>query len=97
MTDVIKFLEEVDSKRLMKHLKEHPETIQHNLGTFREEMHDLNATAPVILAFGRNTHEILGANLNKNEYHKLIKLTHYSHRIGKEAYKEAVFKEIESQ
>src|ERR1700689_5172678 len=80
MTDIIKFLEEVDSKRLMKYLKEHPETIQPNLRTFREEMHDLKATAPVILAFGRNTHEILSANLNKNEYLKLIKLTHYSHQ-----------------
>ena len=97
MTDIIKFLEEVDSKRVMKYLKEHPDTIQHNLRTFREEMHDLKATAPVILTFGRSTHEILSANLNKTEYFKLIKLTHYSHQIGKEAYKEAVFKEIESQ
>jgi hypothetical protein len=97
MTDIIKFLEEVDSKRVMKYLKEHPETIQHNLRTFREEMRDLKATAPVILSFGRNTHEILSANLNTTEYFKLIKLTHYSHQIGKEAYKETVFKEIESQ
>jgi hypothetical protein len=97
MTDIIKFLEEVDSKRAMKYLKEHPDTIQHNLRTFREEMHDLKATAPVILAFGGNTHEILSANLNKNEYFKLIKLTHYSHQIRKEAYKESVLKEIESQ
>jgi len=97
MTDITKFLEEVDSKRVMKYLKEHPETIQRNLRTFREEMHDLKATAPAILAFGRNTHEILSANLNKTEYFKLIKLTHYSHQIGKEAYKEAVFREIESQ
>jgi hypothetical protein len=82
---------------VMKYLKEHPETIEHNLRTFREEMHDLKATAPVILTFGRSTHEILSANLNKTEYFKLIKLTHYSHQIGKEAYKEAVFKEIESQ
>jgi hypothetical protein len=97
MTDIIKFLEEVDSKRVMKYLKEHPKTIQHNLRTFREEMHDLKATAPVILAFGRNTHRILSATLNKNEYFKLIKLTHYSHRIRKEAYKESVLKEIESR
>lgn len=97
MTDIIKFLEEVDSKCVMKYLKEHPETIERNLRTFREEMHDLKATAPVILAFGRNTHEILSANLNKTEYFKLIKLTHYSHQIGKEAYKKAVFREIESQ
>jgi hypothetical protein len=47
---------------------------------------DLKATAPTILAFGKETHNILSKNLNKNEYRKLIKLTHYSHQIGKEAY-----------
>ena len=59
-------------------------------------MHDLKATAPVILAFGKDTHKLLSENLNKNEYSKLIKLTHYSHQIGKEAYKEVVLKEIRS-
>jgi hypothetical protein len=34
--------------------------------------------------------------LNKNEYRRLIRLTHYSHQIGKEAYKETVLKEIGS-
>ena len=96
MTDIIKFLEEVDSKNVMKYLRERPEIIEDNLKTFREEMQDLRATAPVILAFGKDTHKILSENLNKNEYCKLIKLTHYSHQIGKEAYKEAVFKEIGS-
>ena len=96
MTDIIKFLEEVDSKNVMKYLKEHPEIIEGNLKTFREELQDLKATAPVILAFGTDTHKLLSENLKKNEYHKLIKLTHYSHRMGKEAYKQAVFKEIRS-
>jgi hypothetical protein len=96
MTDIIKFLEEVDSKNVMKYLRERPEIIEDNLKTFREEMQDLKATAPVILAFGKDTHTILSVNLNKHEYCKLIKLTHYSHQIGKEAYKEAVFKEIGS-
>ncbi len=94
MTDVIKFLEEVDSRKVMQYLKERPEIIEKNLRTFREEMQDLKATAPLILAFGKDAHKLLCENLDKKEYHKLIKLTHYSHQIGKEAYKEAVFKEI---
>ena len=73
MTDIIKFLEEVDSKNVMEYLKERPEIIEKNLKTFREEMQDLKATAPVILAFGKDTHKILSENLNKNEYRKLIK------------------------
>ena len=96
MTDIIKFLEEVDSKHVMKYLKERPEIIENNLRTFRDEMQDIRATAPVILAFGKDTHELLSENLNKNEYRTLIKLTHYSHQIGKEAYKETVLKEIGS-
>jgi hypothetical protein len=60
----------------------------------REELRDLRATAPMILAFGNDTYKLLRENLDKSEYRKLIKLTHYSHRISKELYKEAVFKEI---
>ena len=96
MTDVIKFLEEVNSKNVMKRIKERPEIIEENLKTFREELQDLKATEPVILAFGQAAYKILSENLNKNEYQKLIKLIHYSYRIGKEAYKEAVIREIES-
>jgi hypothetical protein len=94
MTDIIKFLVEIDSKHVMKYLQEHPEIIEENLKTFREEIQDLKATAPIILAFGNDTYKLLSENLKKNEYRELIKLTHYSHRVGKEAYKEAVFKEI---
>ncbi len=97
MTDFIKFLEEVDSKNVMQCLKKRPETIKENLRTFREELQDLETTAPVILAFGKDTHRLLKATLNRNEYSKLVRLTHYSHQIGKEAYKETVFREIESQ
>jgi hypothetical protein len=96
MTDIIKFLEEVDSKNVMRYLKERPEIIEKNLRKFREEMQDLQAKAPVILAFGKVTHKLLSENLSENEYRKLIRLTHYSHQIGKETYKEAVFKEIGS-
>ncbi len=97
MTDIIKSLVEVEARNVMRCLKEHPETIKKNLMTFREEMKDLKATAPVILAFGRDSFTLLSENLNRNEYSKLIRLTHYSCRISKEDYKETVFKEIESQ
>ena len=97
MTDIIKEHKGVDSKKTMEHLKAHPDVVARNVDKFREELRDLRATAPTILAFGNNTYKLLRENLDKSEYRKLIKLTHYSHRIGKEAYKEAVFKEIESQ
>jgi hypothetical protein len=94
MTDIIKLPGEVDSKKMMQHLKAHPTVAARSVDKFREELRDLRATAPTILAFGNDTYKLLRENLDKSEYHKLIKLTHYSHWISKEAYKEAVFKEI---
>jgi len=94
MTDIIKGHEEVDSKKMMQHLKAHPECVARNVDKFREELRDLRATAPIILAFGNDTYKLLRENLDKSEYRKLIKLTHYSYRISKEKYKETVFKEI---
>jgi hypothetical protein len=40
-----------------KHLREHPQIVEENMKMFREEMQDLRATAPVILAFGKETHK----------------------------------------
>jgi hypothetical protein len=98
MTDIIKY-EEVDSKKTMQHLKAQPDVVARNVDKFREELRDLQATAPTLLAFGNYTYKLLRENLDKSEYRKLIKLTHYSSRKhpSKEAYKEAVFQEIESQ
>jgi hypothetical protein len=97
MTDIIKLHVEIVAKNVMRYLKKHPETIEENLKTFRQEMQDLKATAPVLLAFGKDTHKLLSENLNKYEYSKLIRLTHYSSYINKEDYKDTVFKEIDSR
>ena len=97
MTDIIKTHVEVVAQNVVKYLKEHPKIIEENLETFRQEMQDLKAKAPVILAFGRDTHRLLSDNLKRSEYSKLIGLTHYSYRIRKEVYKETVFRQIESQ
>jgi hypothetical protein len=95
MTDIIKRLKEVDAKKMMQHLKAHPEVVASNVNIFREELRDLRATVPIILAFGNDTYKVLRENLDKGEYRKLIKLTHYSSWLSKERYKEKVFKEIE--
>lgn len=97
MTDIIKSHVEIDAKQVMRRLKEHPEEIEENLKIFRQEMQDIKAAAPVILAFGRDAYRLLSENLNGNEYSKLTRLTHYSHRINKELYKDTVLKQIESQ
>ena len=95
MTDIIKGVVEVDSKNIPKHLKENPGVLVESLEIFRQELRDLGAVSPLILAFGRKAYDIIKENLFSGEYGKLIRLTHYSHQIGKEKYRETVLKEIQ--
>jgi len=94
MTDIIKRVGMLDSKDLLAHLKSHPDLIGQNIDFFREELRALNCSAPVILAFGAAVYNIIRENLRTAEYSKLIKLTHYSHHVRKEKYREAVRKQI---
>jgi len=96
MTDVIKNLEMVDSKDVKKHLKSNPHLIEQNIAFFREELKDLEASKPLILAFGVDTYNLLSSHLQGDEYSKLIKLTHYSHQISKEKYKEEILSQLET-
>jgi hypothetical protein len=95
MTDIIKGVVEVDSKNIPKHLKENPGVLADSLKIFRHELRDLGASSPLILAFGRMAYDILKENLSFPEYGKLVRLTHYSHQISKEKYREAVLNEIQ--
>lgn len=94
MTDIIKNIEMVNSNDVLEHLKINPTIIEKNIEIFREEMQDLKSMAPIILAFGAATYKILNEKINENEYSRLIKLTHYSHHISKEKYKETVLSQI---
>lgn len=97
MTDIIKNLVMLKSNDVVKHLKDNPGVIAENIKVFEKELEDIGAQKPVILAFGKDTYRILKENLNPEVYSKLIKLTHYSHQIGKEKYREKMMKEVASQ
>ncbi len=94
MTDVIKNLEMKDSHDVKVHLKRNANLIQENISILREELSDLHANKPILLAFGGDTYNLLKNNLRKDEYSNLIKLTHYSHQISKENYMKEVFGQI---
>ena len=96
MTDIIKGVVEVDSKNIPNHLKQNPDVLRDSLKTFREEVKDLGVEAPLILGFGHLAFELLRKHLLPTEYRKLIRLTHYSHQIGKEKYREKVLAEIQA-
>ena len=95
MTDVIKNNPTSSSKDIIKHLKNKPHEIKYNINIFREELIFIGAIKPIIIAFGQDAHEILNKNLNNTEYSKLIKITHYSHRISKENYRIDTHKKLE--
>ena len=84
----------MDSKNIPKHLQANPSVLQQSLNIFREELRDLGASSPLILAFGRIAYRIIKDNLLPAEYGRLIRLTHYSHQISKEKYRETVLAEI---
>ena len=96
MTDIIKNVEMVKSTDLLKHLRANPGLIRSNIATFRDELGDLPCRRPTILAFGVAAFSLLAENLLPAEYLSLIRLTHYSHQIGKEKYRETVLSQISS-
>ncbi|NCY22281.1 hypothetical protein EBX31_10050 [bacterium] len=94
MTDIIKGVVDVDSKNIPNHLKKNPEVLHKSMETFREELRDLGGGKPLLLAFGALAHAVLVENLREDEYWKLIRITHYSHQIGKEQFREKVLEKI---
>ena len=94
MTDVIKEVVELRSRHLLDNLKLHPELVSHNMETLRGELADLGHPKLVVLAFGGTAYSLLDQNLGPDHYSLLVHITHYSHRISKENYKEAVHQQI---
>ena len=60
------------------------------------EVSDLDCITPTILAFGTATHQLVANNVPPDKYARLIGLTHYSHRISKESYRQAILKQVET-
>ena len=97
MTDIIKDFPTKSSRDVLKHLRNNPEVIEQQIKNFREELQFIGSENPTILAFGRDTYNILKNNMKKSEYNQLIALTHYSHRISKENYRSDTLKKIEME
>ena len=75
MTDIIKNHPEKKSKELVKYLEKHPDEVQSNVESFRQELRDIGAEKPKLVAFGRAVHDILKKNLPEFE---IVKIPHYA-------------------
>ena len=87
MTDIIKNHPEKKSDVLVKYLKTHPDEVQSNVESFRQELRDIGAKKPRLVAFGNDVYDILKRNLPEFE---IVKIPHYAHFISKEKYREEV-------
>jgi len=87
MTDILKNYPEVDSLKVLSHLKKNPELEQKNVESFRQELKDIGSENPRLVAFGNTVYDILKRNLAEFE---IIKIPHYAHQMSKETYREQV-------
>jgi hypothetical protein len=94
MTDIIKNVEMVTSTDLCAHLKASPALIRSNVDRFLHELRDLNAAKPTLLAFGSDAHRLIVNHVPSAVYGRLVRVTHYSHQISKEKYRDAVLAQI---
>ena len=86
MTDIIKNFEEKKSKIIKKIMKEDRNLEKINDEIMMKELGVLGVENKMIVAFGRDTYNILERNLGDN--FNIHRVTHYSHFINKEKYRE---------
>jgi hypothetical protein len=94
MTDIVKHVKMLESASLIHYLKENPSVVGRNVEKLLEEFEDLQCLRPTILAFGTAAHGLVANNIPSKAYSRLVRLTHYSHRISKEEYRQTVLSQI---
>ena len=92
ITDIIKKYHDVDSNNVMNYLKKNPDIVDKNIMIFEEELSILSDEKPVLIAMGNNAHDIVSNHFGKK--YRVFKITHYSHFISKEKYRESVEKDL---
>ncbi len=88
MTDIIKDFEQKISGKVISYLKNNTQFEEENVENFLQELADIGANNPTLIAFGNDSYNILKRNLNHK--FKILKVPHYAIYIGKEKYREQV-------
>ena len=91
MTDIIKDFEQKTSGKVVSYLKNNKKFEADNIEFFSQELADIGATDPILIAFGKTAFEVLKRYM-KDKF-KILKLPHYAIYTSKEKYREQV-KEI---
>jgi len=88
MTDIIKDFEQKISGKVISYLKNNKSFEEENVQVFRQELVDIGAKNPSLIAFGNDSYRILNRYL-KDEF-RILKIPHYANYTGKEKYREQV-------
>jgi hypothetical protein len=94
MTDVIKGVVMVESGSLMRYLRANPSVVSENVEKLLGEFIDLKCDKPTIVAFGRDAHRLVASSVPAHNYSRLLGVTHYSHRISKDEYRQLLIKQL---
>ena len=88
MTDIIKDFDQKISSEVISYLKENRSFEEENIRVFRQELIDIGAVNPTLIAFGNDTFDIL--NRNFKDSFRILKVPHYATYSSKETYREQV-------
>jgi hypothetical protein len=95
MSDVLKLYVDPQSSMVMSTVRLRPEILESNAAILRDELRDLGAGKPEIIAFGCDAASLALQILNRDDYSRLVQVTHYSYRIAKEDYRRQVLAQCE--
>ena len=92
MTDLIKGCVEKESVKVKQYLRKNKEYERQNVKKFLQELDDIGARNPTLIAFGKVTHEVLKGNSEIQErilngQLKIREVDHYSCSLNKENYR----------
>lgn len=88
MTDIIKDFEQKISGKVISYLKNNKQFEEENVKMFLQELADIGANNPTLIAFGNDSYNILKRNFNHK--FKILKVPHYAIYISKEKYREQI-------
>ena len=88
MTDVLDGYPETDSAEVIRYVRANPRAIREQFDRLEAKIAHLGAPDPLLVAFGGEAYRL--ARQVVGDRHRLTRITHYSHRIGRDAYRAEV-------
>ena len=88
MTDIIKDHPELVAANVQAYLAQNPDVERKHVQNFKQELKDIGANKPKLIAFGNVVYKILTRNL-RNDF-DIFKINHYSHFMNSFAYRNQV-------